>query len=162
MWGALLPPHASNFASDDMPFDMTRHQFPFKPAFALTINKSQGQTLKEVGLYLPDPVFSHGQLRVAFSRVSSLEHIQVLIENTKKQKKLVPLQTNPVQPFNLWSNKLALQMWFTQKSCDGAAATSHQNTASHMKFKLKSAPKHLQGPPGGGTRLVREKFRTMH
>ena len=84
-----------NFTSDDMPFDMTRYQFPFKPAFALTINKSQGQTLKEVGLYLPDPVFSHGQLYVAFSRVSSLEHIQVLIENTKKQKKLVSLPNQP-------------------------------------------------------------------
>ena len=93
--GTVVAVPRINFTSDEMPFDMTRYQFPFKPAFALTINKSQGQTLKEVGLYLPDPVFSHGQLYVAFSRVSSLEHIQVLIENTKKQKKLVSLPNQP-------------------------------------------------------------------
>ena len=36
-------------------------------AFALTINKPQGQTLDHVGLYLPTPVFSHGMLYVTLS-----------------------------------------------------------------------------------------------
>src|SRR5690349_16157904 len=39
-----------------------RRQFPVKPAFAMTINKAQGQTLQLVGVYLPDTVFTHGQL----------------------------------------------------------------------------------------------------
>ncbi|KAK1343257.1 hypothetical protein QTO34_016035 [Cnephaeus nilssonii] len=39
------------------------------PAFAMTINKSQGQTLDRVGIFLPEPIFRHGQLYVAFSRV---------------------------------------------------------------------------------------------
>ena len=34
----------------------------------MTINKSQGQSLKHVGIYLSSPVFKHGQLYVAYSR----------------------------------------------------------------------------------------------
>ena len=36
---------------EEMPFVLTRCQFPIRPAFAMTINKSQGQTLKRVGIY---------------------------------------------------------------------------------------------------------------
>jgi len=54
-----------------MPFTLRRRQFPLWPTFAMTINKAQGQTLQTMGVYLPKPVFCHGQLYVAFSRCSS-------------------------------------------------------------------------------------------
>lgn len=47
----------------------------------MTINKAQGQTLDTVGLYLPEPVFSHGQLYVALSRCTKPKNLKVLIEN---------------------------------------------------------------------------------
>ena len=48
----------------------------------MTINKSQGQTFNKVGLYLPQPVFSHGQLYVAFSRARSFSDLYVEIHNS--------------------------------------------------------------------------------
>ena len=62
-----------------MPFDMCRRQFPVRVAYAMTINKAQGQTLKAAGVYLPRPVFSHGQLYVAFSRVGIWSALKVLV-----------------------------------------------------------------------------------
>ena len=47
--------------------------------FAMTINKSQGQSLKHVGVYLSTPIFSHGQLYVVVSRVTSKEELDILI-----------------------------------------------------------------------------------
>ena len=57
-------------ASDVLPFDLIRTQFPMKLCFSMSINKSQGQTFNSVGLYLPQGsrVFTHGQLYVALSR----------------------------------------------------------------------------------------------
>ena len=61
------------------PFRMQRRQFPIIVSFAMTINKSQGQTLNHVGLHLSRPVFSHGQLYVALSRVRSMDGLKIYI-----------------------------------------------------------------------------------
>ncbi|XP_062213713.1 uncharacterized protein LOC133914674 [Phragmites australis] len=53
-----------------LPFRIKRRQFPVRVSYVMTINKSQGQTLRRVGVYIPSPVFTHGQPYVAFSRMT--------------------------------------------------------------------------------------------
>ncbi len=71
----LRPPNDATY-----PFKWYRKQFPVRLAFAMTINKSQGQTFKSVGVDLfTKPVFSHGQLYVAASRVGNPANIRILV-----------------------------------------------------------------------------------
>jgi ATP-dependent exoDNAse (exonuclease V) alpha subunit len=72
------------FISDNngLPFTFARKQFPLQLTYAMTINKSQGQTLSHVGLHLADDVFSHGQLYIAFSRTKAPANIKVLLPDT--------------------------------------------------------------------------------
>jgi hypothetical protein len=52
-----------------------------KLAFAMTINKAQGQSLEHVGVYFPVPVFGRGQLYVALSRSGVPANTKLLIIN---------------------------------------------------------------------------------
>ncbi|KAL7608420.1 hypothetical protein Lser_V15G09780 [Lactuca serriola] len=74
-------------SDDDMfSFKLKRKQFLIQLGFAMTINKAQGQTIPNVGIYLPDPVFSHGQLYVALSRGLSCCNTKVLVKPNENSK----------------------------------------------------------------------------
>lgn len=60
-------------------YPFKRLQFPVRPCFSLTISKSQGQTLKVVGVDLRVDPFLHGQTYVAFSRSSDPNGVYVLL-----------------------------------------------------------------------------------
>ncbi|XP_038719916.1 uncharacterized protein LOC120012542 [Tripterygium wilfordii] len=69
------------------PFILKRRQFPVRLCYAMTINKSQGQTLKKVGLYLPKPIFTHGQFYVAISRVTSKKGLKIVLDDHSEKTK---------------------------------------------------------------------------
>lgn len=72
--------------STDMPFEFKRIQFPIRLAFAMTINKSQGQFLTVCGIDLENPCFSHGQLCIVCSRVGKSSALFVLALDKKEKK----------------------------------------------------------------------------
>ncbi|XP_058765888.1 uncharacterized protein LOC131639408 [Vicia villosa] len=76
------------------PFKLNRRQFPVMVSYSMTINKSQGQSLDNVGLYLPRDVFTHGQIYVALSRVTRKQGIKILIHD--EQNKFKETTTNVV------------------------------------------------------------------
>ncbi|XP_074328000.1 uncharacterized protein LOC141665912 [Apium graveolens] len=77
-----LIPRIEMIQSDtNWPFEFKCVQFPIQICYAMTINKSQGQSLDTVGIYLPRAAFSHGHIYVAISRVTRPEGLYILIDS---------------------------------------------------------------------------------
>ena len=51
----------------------------------MTFNKAQRQSLKQVGLYISTPVFSHGQYYVGLSRAGSFASVKVVVVDGDRQ-----------------------------------------------------------------------------
>lgn len=75
---AFIPRITITPSASELPFKLCRRQFPVRIAMVMTINKAQGQSVKNVGLDLRSAVFTHGQLYVALSRCTTSDHIKVL------------------------------------------------------------------------------------
>uniref|UniRef100_A0A8R1E9L8 ATP-dependent DNA helicase n=1 Tax=Caenorhabditis japonica TaxID=281687 RepID=A0A8R1E9L8_CAEJA len=76
-------PRITCYEDKNLPFHLKRTQFPVKLAFAISINKAQGQSFGRVGLYLPEDVFAHGQTYVALSRARSKN--ELFIKSTSER-----------------------------------------------------------------------------
>ena len=59
---AFIPRISLKLSSCQYPFSLKRRQFPVQLSFAMTIKKSEGQSLKYVSIHLLTPIFCHGQL----------------------------------------------------------------------------------------------------
>ena len=78
----VLIPRVKLISIDEhIPFHLQRLQFPVAVAFAMTINKAQGQSFDTVGIDLRNAVFTHGQLYVALSRSRSSHGVKCLIDS---------------------------------------------------------------------------------
>ena len=76
----LLPRIKLIHIDSEMPYQLHRFQFPVTLAFAMTINKAQGQSFDTVGIDLRKPTFTHGQLYVALSRARSASQIKYILD----------------------------------------------------------------------------------
>jgi len=65
-------------SDEELPFILEGKQFPVRLCFAMPVNKSQGPSLKQVGVDLLTDAFTHGQLYVALLRVTSLDGLTLL------------------------------------------------------------------------------------
>lgn len=77
--------------TSDLSIEFKRLQFPIRLAFAITINKAQGQSLKTVGINLEKPCFSHGQLYVACSRVGNPKNLVIYNPNISTKNVVYPI-----------------------------------------------------------------------
>ncbi|XP_022009102.1 uncharacterized protein LOC110908458 [Helianthus annuus] len=90
----FIPRIALTPSDKKIPFKFKRRQFTIVVCFTMTINKSQGQSLSKVDLFLRQPVFSLGQLYVALSRVKSRDGLKLVIVD--KDGKLMNTTLNVV------------------------------------------------------------------
>jgi hypothetical protein len=60
-------------------YTVNRRQFPLRLAYCKTVNKSQGSTMKCLGLDLRQHPFAHGQLYVAVGRSRDANSVSVLV-----------------------------------------------------------------------------------
>ena len=74
----LIPRITLSTQEGELPFILSRKQFPVRLCFAMTVNKAQGQSLDTVGIDLRTWAFTHGQLYVALSQITDVRQLLVL------------------------------------------------------------------------------------
>jgi ATP-dependent DNA helicase PIF1 len=80
---ALIPRIDLSPSQNEFSFKFFRRQLPVQLAFAMSINKAQGQSVKHIGIDLRTPVFTHGQLYVALSRSTAVARVKVLFPSNE-------------------------------------------------------------------------------
>ena len=76
------------YSDNEYPFNFKRRQFPIRLAFAMTINKAQGQTFSNVLIDLQKDIFSHRQLYVAILLVRSWNGLKLFIGSNRIDSKV--------------------------------------------------------------------------
>jgi ATP-dependent DNA helicase PIF1 len=79
----LIPRIKLTSTEGELPYVVTRTQFPLRLCFTKTVNKSQGQSFNYVGVDLRVPPFTHRQLYVALSRVTNMANLSLLLPQDK-------------------------------------------------------------------------------
>ena len=75
----LIPYIKLTFTDGELPFIISRRQFPTRLCFAMTVNKSQGQSFNFISVNLCIPVFTYRQLYIALLRVTDIRGLSLLL-----------------------------------------------------------------------------------
>lgn len=94
----------------------------------MTINLAEGKTFDKVGLYLPGPVFSHGQLYFAMSRTTSFDTVKI---------EIVP-KTNKTSIVVYREDWLKQMLNFILRQC-GGRALPEGTTSFPLNFLINSS-----------------------
>jgi len=70
--------------NSNLPFTLQRRQFPLTLAYAMTIHKSQGQSIERLGIWIYYQLDSHGQLYVALSRATDASQVRLILPPYEK------------------------------------------------------------------------------
>ena len=109
---------------------VSRLQFPVELAYAITIHKSQGQTLKKVVFDATKPVFAHGQTYVALSRVKRRNNIRFFKDDSKHLAQPVILNSVIFRSFLDSGNQGPPQPVRKRKRVDVAQAQRNRRRAA--------------------------------
>jgi len=75
----LIPYIKLTSIEGELPYIISRRQFLIRLYFAITVNKSQGQSFNFIRVNLRIPVFTHRQLYVALLRVTDIRGLSLLL-----------------------------------------------------------------------------------
>jgi ATP-dependent DNA helicase PIF1 len=73
--------------STGLSFCLKHHQFPIRVTFGISINKSQEQSLRVVGIYLATPVFAHDRLYITLSQTINCRYIYISLPTAMEATK---------------------------------------------------------------------------
>jgi ATP-dependent DNA helicase PIF1 len=115
-------------------FKMRRSQIPLALAYAMTINKSQGQEFDRVLVDLTSVAFSHGHLYVALSRIRKPTSILIFVK---------PDNLNPQGSFiytqNVVYKRLLLRQYRIQDRIDDRDRSDREPQAIHLTIPSGTA-----------------------
>ena len=80
----------------------------------MTVNKAQGKTILNAGIYLPESVFSHGQLYVQLSISTARKNVNILvIPDAQKKEKNSAESKKKRRPVNTYTKNMVWKEIFT-------------------------------------------------
>ncbi|KAK3020156.1 hypothetical protein RJ639_003054 [Escallonia herrerae] len=104
---------------------------------AMTINESQGQTLSTISLYLLKVVFSHAQLYLIASRVTTPGDSKIIIQDARQEDDGHTKNVAHKEIFNNFPTSIAQEI------------TASVQDYNNRKMDIKSTPKHWRVNWGG-------------